>query len=144
VAAIFVLGGTLCAISACVDRMPSMASASEAPACRPGRPECPIAVTFIEETAAATAVVEGSLSPAQNSVSLAFHANAGARLRWALSGPAVHVVLTGPDGQADGPGLPPEIALPTAGRYIFSLSSNTMAEGIYGPFRLELRLLPAR
>jgi len=89
-------------------------------------------------------VVEGRLSPDQSSASFAFQAKAGARLQWVLSGPAVHVVLTNPDGEAEGPGLPRDILLSTAGRYIFSLASNTMAEGIYGPFRLELRMLSPR
>lgn len=53
----------------------------------------------------------------------------------------MRVVLAYPDGDVDGPGLPEVVSLKSAGRYVFSLSSNTMAEGIYGKFRLELRLL---
>jgi hypothetical protein len=63
-------------------------------------------------------------------------------LQWTLVAPATRLVLTHPDGNADGPGLPAQILLDSSGRYVFSLSSNTMAENIYGPFRLSLRLLP--
>ena len=41
---------------------------------------------------------------------------------------------------ADGPGIPATVPLAAAGRYVFSLSSNTMAENIYGAYRLDLRL----
>lgn len=108
------------------------------PACLPGAPACPIALAI----AADPAVVNGDLSPEHSSASYAFFVQAPARLQWSVTGPAVRIVLTHPDGDVDGPGLPRVVALMAAGRYVFSVSSNTMAEGIYGSFRLELRLLP--
>lgn len=88
-------------------------------------------------------LVSGNLCHTCGSISYGFYAKQGMRLAWSLSGPPAHTVLTYPNGDSDGPSLPSVIALPTSGRYIFSLSSNTMAEGIDGPFRLVLRLLPA-
>jgi hypothetical protein len=106
------------------------------PACRPGAVDCPIELIF---TANHTEV-SGTLSPEHSSVSYAFLVRAPAQLQWSLSGPAVRIVLTRPDGDADGPGLPAAVPLAAAGRYVFSLSSNTMAEDIYGAYRLDLRL----
>lgn len=75
-------------------------------------------------------------------MSYAFYVKAPAELRWSWSGPAVRVVLTRPDGEADGPGIAAAVPLTAAGRYVFSLSSNTMAEEIYGAYQLDLRLSP--
>jgi hypothetical protein len=113
-------------------------AADAAPACRRGDAACPIELEF---TANQTEV-SGTLSPEHGSVSYAFHVKAAAQLQWSLSGPAVRVVLTRPDGDADGPGLPATVPLAAAGRYVFSLSSNMMAEGIYGAYRLNMRLSP--
>jgi len=110
-----------------------------APACRRGDPPCPIELEFT----ANHAEVSGSLSPEHSSVGYAFRVKAPAQLQWSLSGPAVRVVLTRPDGDADGPGIPATVPLAATGRYVFSLSSNTMAENIYGAYRLDLRLSPA-
>lgn len=107
-------------------------------ACRPGAPECPIEVVF----AANHAEVSGTLSPEHSSVSYVFHIKAPEQLQWSLSGPAVRVVLTRPGGDADGPGIPAIVPLAAAGRYVFGLSSNTMAEDIYGAYRLDMRLSP--
>ena len=107
-------------------------------ACRPGAAECPIELAF----SANHAEVSGTLTPEHSSVSYTFKIEAPAQLQWSLSGPAVRVVLTRPDGDADGPGLPAAVPLAAAGRYVFSLSSNTMAENIYGAYRLDLRLSP--
>lgn len=90
----------------------------------------------------AVAAIGGELSPNRSSMSYAFEAPAHSRLQWSLDGPVVRTTLTGPDGDVVGPGVPMVLPLQAGGRYVFSLSSNTMAEGIYGAFRLELRLLP--
>lgn len=89
------------------------------------------------------AMVGGELSPNRPSMSYAFQAPARSRLQWSLRGPVVRTTLAGPDGDVIGPGLPAILPLQAGGRYVFSLSSNTMAEGIYGPFQLELRLSPS-
>lgn len=109
------------------------------PACRSGEPRCPINVAFVS----GSAVIQGSLTPDHDSASYVFSTQLPMRLQWSMSGPAVHLVLTHPDGSVDGPGLPAVVPLAAAGRQVLQLSSNTMAENIYGEFRLELRLLPA-
>jgi hypothetical protein len=107
-----------------------------------GQPRCPIELRFSTGMGARDAVVEGGLSPDRPSMSYAFDARARGRLQWSLRGPAVRVTLAAPDGDVIGPGVPAVLPLRVSGRYVLSVSSNTMAEGIYGPFRLEVRLLP--
>jgi hypothetical protein len=113
-------------------------AAASSPACRRGALECPIELVFT----ANHAEVSGTLSPEHSSVSYAFNVKAPVQFQWSLSGPAVRIVLTRPDGDADGPGLPAAVPLAATGRYVFSLSSNTMAEDIYGAYRLDMRLSP--
>jgi hypothetical protein len=113
-------------------------AADSSSACHPGASECPIELVFT----ANHSEVSGTLSPEHSSVSYAFNVKAPAQLQWSLSGPTVRIVLTRPDGDADGPGLPAAVPLAAAGRYVFSLSSNAMAEDIYGAYRLDLRLSP--
>jgi hypothetical protein len=120
------------------DRTPAPSGA----ACT-GLPDCPIELRFVRAGADDVATVAGELSPERPSMSYAFQAPARSRLQWSLQGPVVRTTLAGPDGDVIGPGLPAHLPLQAAGRYVFSLSSNTMAEGIYGPFRLELRLSPS-
>jgi hypothetical protein len=123
------------ALGGCANRRNA---ADSSPACRPGAPECPIELVL----SANHTEVNGTLSREHSSVSYAFNVKAPAQLQWSLSGPAVRIVLTRPGGDADGPGLPAAVPLAAAGRYVFSLSSNTMAEDIYGAYRLELHLSP--
>lgn len=82
------------------------------------------------------------LSAARNNWSYAMDVTTPVTLSWHLSGPSMRVVLTHPDGNADGPGIDPVVPLTMTGRYVFSISSNTMAENIYGPFQLTLQLSP--
>lgn len=133
--AAIITGTWLCALGACA--LPGSPVAS--PACRSGDPLCPIKVAFVS----GSAVIQGSLTADHGSASYAFTTKAPMRLQWSMSGPAVHLVLTHPDGSVDGPGLPAIVPLATAGRHVLQVSSNTMAEDIYGGFRLELRLLSA-
>jgi hypothetical protein len=105
-----------------------------------GLPNCPMELRFVRAGNDEVAVVEGVLSPDRPSMSYAFLAPAHVRLRWSLRGPVVHTTLASPDGDVVGPNVPASLPLQAGARYVFSLSSNTMAEGIYGPFRLELRL----
>lgn len=137
IAAVMLGSAALSALAACALRRAPVAITAP-PACRAGAPECPIDVAFTN----GSTVVTGKLSPEHGNVSYAFITMAPARLQWTVFGPAVRIVLTRPDGNADGPGLSAVVPLPAPGRYVFSLASNTMAEGIYGSFRLELRLLP--
>ena len=119
------------------------AGALESSAACAGLPDCPIELRFVAAPDGRSAIVEGELSAERPSISYAFRLESRGRLQWSLRGPAVRVTLASPDGEVIGPGLPRVVPLSAPGRYVFSISSNTMAEGIYGPFRLELQVLPA-
>jgi hypothetical protein len=71
-----------------------------------------------------------------------FKVRAGQRLYWSESGAAVRMVITYPDGNADGPGLPNPQPLPQGGVYTLAISPDLMAEGAFGPYVLRLRIPP--
>jgi hypothetical protein len=73
--------------------------------------------------------------------SYAFAGREGETFSWNYSGPAVRVLLAYPDGNSEGPGIDPQIDLARSGTYVFSIASNTMAENIYGYFRLHFKLI---
>jgi hypothetical protein len=102
--------------------------------------DCPTELRFTGDGPKQSLKVSGNLTNEQPSRSFVFDAQANSQLHWSFNGPAVRVVLAGPDGSVTGPGLPPVVALPLAGRYVFSVSSNKMAEDIYGPFTLEMTM----
>lgn len=108
------------------------------PSCLEGAPQCPMKITV--EDGAAPVIVQGRLSPDRSSYSYQFSADPGRSLRWTYVGPAVNVLLTDPDGETDGPGLPADVLLNKSGAYVFSVSSNKMAEQIYGEFSLTLEM----
>lgn len=108
------------------------------PPCHRGTPKCPIAI--ILKAKAAPLVVRGHLSPRHSSYSYQFSATPGSSLGWTYAGPAVNVLLSHPDGETEGPGLPGEVPLEKNGVYVFSISSNKMAENIYGEFSLSFKL----
>jgi hypothetical protein len=114
------------------------AETADAPSCLAGAPECPMTITIPEGGGPVT--LHGRLSPERSSYSYQFAAEPGRLLRWTYQGPAVHVLLTDPDGNTDGPGLPSSIHLDKRGAYVFSVSSNKMAENIYGDFSLTLEV----
>jgi hypothetical protein len=104
--------------------------------CRPGANACPIEIVVTDKETKLT----GRLTPRQRSVSYRFDAAAPLTLRWRFKGPTVRMVLAYPDGDVDGPGVPPEVALTKSGAHVFSVASNLMAEGIYGKYTLWLSL----
>jgi hypothetical protein len=114
------------------------ADTSGVPPCPRGAPQCPIAITL--KAKATPLVLRGRLSPRHSSYSYQFSATPGYSLGWTYVGPAVNVLLSNPDGETDGPGLPGEVPLEKNGVYVFSISSNKMAENIYGEFSLSFRL----
>lgn len=69
-----------------------------------------------------------------------FPAHKGAVLTTRESGAAVRLVITYPNGNADGPGFPEKLRLPQTGRYKIEVSPDQMADGALGPFTLTLRL----
>jgi hypothetical protein len=118
----------------------SVAQVADSP-CLRGSPECPARIR-IRPGGPAT-VVRGRLSPKRTSFSYQFAGEPGQTLGWNFKGPAVRVLLMKPSGDTDGPGLPATVAIDQKGLYIFSISSNKMAENIYGEFRLAFRLSSA-
>jgi hypothetical protein len=114
-----------------------LSSAAHA-ACATGSDRCPIWLSLHPGSTGIT--VRERLTPNRSRYSYAFGARAGQKLTWAFSGPAVRTLLRYPTGDSDGPGLPNIIPLPLAGTYVFTISSNTMAEDIFGPFELTLHI----
>lgn len=106
--------------------------------CKRGALECPIVLNLRPNQK--VRVVTGRLSPIRPKFSYAFAAREGQSFSWKYSGPAVRVLLAYPDGNTDGPGLNPDVDLVKTGKYVFRIASNTMAENIYGYFKLQLKL----
>jgi hypothetical protein len=71
-----------------------------------------------------------------------FKARGSQTLSWRVSGPAIRVTLTDPNGTTDGPGLPAAIPLLKDGVYVFRVAPNLMADGAYGRFVLSLTIPP--
>ena len=109
--------------------------------CLRGSPECPFSIRI--RAGGPTILVRGRLSPKRTSFSYQFAGEPGQTLGWNFKGPAVRVLLTKPSGDTDGPGLPATVAIDQKGLYVFSVSSNKMAENIYGN-RLSFRLSPTK
>jgi hypothetical protein len=107
-----------------------------------GAPSCPIQINIKYD--ASPVVVAGHLSPRRPSFSYRFSAGPNISLGWTYKGPAVRVLLTDPDGETDGPGLPNRLLLEKKGSYVFSVASNLMADKIYGKFRLSFSLSAKR
>ena len=85
-------------------------------------------------------VVQGRLTRANSAYCYRFRARAGQVLTWRLDGPATRQGISYPDGSVDAPGLPERIPLEQTGDYRFSISSNPMADGNTGHFRLRLTI----
>lgn len=125
-----------------------LACASKPPAaqnrCPPNRPGCQVEVVFNDVGLGERVVrLEGRLSAEQPSAIYLFTAAAGETLRLHMTAPVVRLVLTRPNGQTEGPGLPAEMVLPAKGKYTLRIAANSMAESSYGDFVLELRLIRA-
>jgi hypothetical protein len=84
--------------------------------------------------------VKGRLSRNRMTYSYRFFGQKNQILVWDFKGPAIRAIIAYPDGNTDGPGLPPEIPLNQDGAYVFSVASNTMADKIFGIFTIHLTL----
>jgi hypothetical protein len=84
----------------------------------------------------------GTLSQDHDCCTYLIKARAGQILRWTFKGPAARMTIGYPNGEADGPGLPPSIPLPFTGAYLFTVHPNLMADGGFGPFELILTIPP--
>lgn len=85
----------------------------------------------------------GRLTPTRSVATFTIPVRRPSLLSWIYKGPAVRFVITSPNGEAEGPGITSPYRVPQAGRYTVAISSNTMAEGIYGPYRITFRLRPS-
>src|SRR3954451_12251203 len=85
-------------------------------------------------------VVRGRLSKAESRICYVFDGASNSLLSWRYEGPAVRIVLVDPTGNTEGPGLAPRVAITLRGKYSFCLASNTMADDIFGRFKLSLKL----
>jgi len=86
--------------------------------------------------------VHGTLKQGGDCCTYVFKAVGGQKLYWSESGAVVRMVITYPDGHADGPGLPNPLPLPATGAYTLAISPDTMADGAFGPFTLKIRIPP--
>jgi hypothetical protein len=105
--------------------------------CREGSYACPKSVALFQ---ASWFAARGRLARKTPDFGWKFHTEGGKSFQWRYAGPAVRMVLTPPNGDTIGPGLPPDIPLTEPGDYVFAFASNTMAEHIYGRFRVRFRL----
>jgi hypothetical protein len=110
--------------------------------CPPNRPGCQVEVVFTNVgLGERVAYLSARLSAEQPSISYMFTAAANETLRLKWAGPAARLVLTRPDGQVSGPGLPVEMVLFAKGKYVLRVAANSTADESYGEFQLELRLV---
>ena len=101
-------------------------------------PDCSVQVHMRRGTD--TIEYRGDLTQARDSCDYHFRARAGQVLTWSVKGPATRQVISYPDGNADGPGIPQRIPLQQTGEYVFSISADLMAEGAFGRYRLRLTI----
>jgi len=107
-----------------------------------GSGQDPISVHF--QRGSDTVRLTGALRQNVECCAYRFKARAGQVLNWRFNGPAFRAVITYPDGQVDGPGIPNAIPLPQDGAYVLTFSPNLMADGAFGRYRLTLTIPPAR
>jgi hypothetical protein len=130
-----------CLLLACASKTPATPAQNR---CPPNRPGCQIEVVFANVGfGERVARLDARLSAAQPDAIYLFTADAGETLRLKLSGAPVHLILTRPNGQSEGPGLPAEMVLKAKGRYVLGVAASKTADDAYGEFQLEMRLSKA-
>lgn len=133
-----VVAATCCLLIGCATKKPPPPQDR----CPPNRPRCQIEVVFTDVgLGERVAQIASSLSADQPNISYTFTAAAGDTLRLKLSGVPAYLVLTRPNGQTNGPGLPAEIWLSTKGKYVLNIAASRPEADGYGRFQLELRLI---
>jgi len=88
--------------------------------------------------------VLGELAQDKACCTYVFKAAAGQKLYWRETGAVVRLVITYPDGHAEGPGFANPLPLPSSGVYTLAVGPDTMANHAYGRFTLKLRIPPAK
>jgi hypothetical protein len=127
-------------IAAFVGALACSSSCEAKKVCSRGSDGCAIRLNLRPSSSRIT--VHGRLTPDHSRYSYAFKARAGQKLTWTFNGPTVRTLIRYPTGESEGPGLPDEIPLPRTGTYTFTVSSNTMAEGIFCAFQMTFQLQP--
>src|SRR5262249_9517317 len=111
--AAFLLVGATCLMLGCASKGPPPATQNRCPA---SHPACQIEVVFTDVgLGERVARLDNRVSSEQPTVTYLFTAAAGETLRMSLSGVPVRLVLTSPNGQAEGPGLPAQMQLSAKG-----------------------------
>src|SRR5579871_1078337 len=105
-----------------------------------GSPSAPIVIQMKRGTD--YAVLHGVLRQNRACCTYIFKARAGQRMYWTESGAVVRMVITYPDGSADGPGLPNPQPLPKSGTYTLAITPDLMADGAFGPYTVRIRIPP--
>ena len=103
-----------------------------------GSSRCPIRVQMAR--GADTIVLTGTTRQNVECCDYIFRARAGQMLTYRVEGAALRTVLTYPNGDVDGPGVPNPVQLPATGVYRFGVHPNLMAEGAFGRYRLTLTI----
>ena len=107
-------------------------------ACNAGARNCPIELRMARGSD--TITVMGTTSPQRDCCTYRFRARRGQTLHWKYEGPTSRLVITYPDGNVDGPGIPSVIALPSSGDYRLDVRPNLMAENAFGSFKLSITI----
>lgn len=105
-----------------------------------GNPAMPIEIKMQRGTDRAT--VRGVMVQDGACCTYVFKARAGQRMYWREHGAVVRMVITYPDGNGEGPGLPNPLPLRESGTYTLAISPDLMAEGAFGPYTLTIRIPP--
>lgn len=119
--------------------MAGPASARPRP-CAVGAQECPISLKLPSKRPSIT--ITGYLSRRKPSTTYQFSNKDKSVLSWTYQGPAARLVLADSSGTTFGPGLPDKIELLPGRIYRLSVSSNMMAENIYGKFKIKINIIP--
>lgn len=114
--------------------------AASSAAAQVGNPAMPIYLKMKRGTD--VLVVHGVLKQDVACCTYVFKARAGQKLYWRETGAVARLVITYPNGEADGPDFANPLPLPASGAYTLAVSPNTMANGAFGPFTLRLRIPP--
>jgi hypothetical protein len=103
-----------------------------------GSSRCPIRIQMARGTD--TIVLTGRTHQNVECCDYVFRARAGQMLSYRVEGAALRTVLTYPNGDVDGPGVPNPVQLPSSGVYTFGVHPNLMADGAFGRYRLTLTI----
>jgi hypothetical protein len=112
--------------------------AAAAAVCLEGGEACPIPVHMKPGTD--TITLTNTLKQNVDCCYYSLEARSGQTLTWDFSGPDERSLITYPDGNSDGPGIPNSIPLKTTGTYVLGFVGDTMSDNAFGPFQLTVTI----